>query len=150
MDAGLLRNLVEANMTQAEDRHHRKLTDDITAHSLSFAISLFALYPASQQKISEETLNVWPNCCPTTASLSSYKEDMLKLEYTLATFLEGIRLFPPAPRLGKIAQADTALIAHSFTMSRIGEIDDVGPFAVPVRTGSIVIIGIPALHMNHE
>ncbi|KAJ6557995.1 hypothetical protein B0H19DRAFT_125321 [Mycena capillaripes] len=28
MDAGLLRNLVDANMTQADDLHHKKLTDD--------------------------------------------------------------------------------------------------------------------------
>jgi hypothetical protein len=28
MDAGLLRNLVEANMTQDDDVHHKKLTDD--------------------------------------------------------------------------------------------------------------------------
>lgn len=28
MDAALLRNLVEANMTEADDVHHKKLTDD--------------------------------------------------------------------------------------------------------------------------
>ncbi|KAJ6472655.1 cytochrome P450 [Mycena vulgaris] len=163
MDAGLLRNLVEANMTQADDVHHKKLTDDellsniftfllagheTSAHSLTFAIGLLALYPDVQQKIYEETLRVWPNGCPTTATPSSYKEYMPKLQYTLATFHETIRLFTPVARLGKIAHADTTLTAHRFTANATGDMHDITPFAVPVKAGSLVIIDVLALHMN--
>jgi len=163
MDAGLLRNLVEANMTQDDDINHKKLTDDevlsdifafllagheTSAHSLSFAVALLALYPEVQQKIFEEAMGIWPDGCPTTASPSSYKEYMPKLEYTLATFQETIRLFPPAPRLSKIVQVDTTLTAHRFTRRGTAELSDVTPFTVPVKAGSFVILDILALHMN--
>ncbi|KAF7360213.1 Cytochrome P450 [Mycena venus] len=159
MDAGLLRNLVEANMTQEDDVHHKKLTDDellsdiftfllagheTSAHSLSFAVGLLALYPAVQQKIYKETMRIWPDGCPTSASPSSYKEYFPKLQYTLATFHETLRLFTPVARLSKIAHADTTLTAHRFTPG----LDVVTPFDVPVRAGSMVVIDVLALHMN--
>ncbi|KAJ6557982.1 cytochrome P450 [Mycena capillaripes] len=161
MDAGLLQNLVEANMMEhADDIHHKKLTDDelvanvfafllagheTSAHSLSFAIALLALYPDVQQKIYEETARVWPDGCPTSTSLSSIKEYMPSLQYTLATFQETIRLFPPAPRLGKIVQTDTTLTAHRFPP---GKVEDVIPFTVPVPAGSVIVIDAVALHVN--
>ncbi|KAJ7031965.1 cytochrome P450 [Mycena alexandri] len=163
MEAGLLRNLVEANMTQADDLHHKKLTDaevlsniftfllaghETSAHSLSFAIGFMALYPDVQQKIYEEALKIWPNGCPTTASASSYKEFMPKLSYTLATFQETIRFFAPVARLCKIVHADTSVTAHRFTPGLNGEPTDVTPFSVPVKTGSVVVIDILALHSN--
>ncbi|KAJ7468039.1 cytochrome P450 [Mycena latifolia] len=163
MDAGLLRNLVEANMNEAGDVHHKKLTDqellsdvfvfflaghETSAHALSFAVALLALYPDIQQKIYEETLRIWPEGCPTTASLSSYKECMPQLPYTLAAFHETLRLIPAVPRLSKVVQADTTLTAHRFTTGPTGEIQNVTPFSVPVRAGSWVVIDITALHMN--
>ncbi|KAJ7461743.1 cytochrome P450 [Mycena galericulata] len=163
MDAGLLRNLVEANMTQADDAHHKKLTDgellsnifvfllaghETSAHSLSFAVALLALYSDVQQKIYEETLQVWPDGCPATASPSSYKECMPKLQYTLATFQETIRLFTPVARLCKIAHADAILTGHRFTSSATGRLVDVTPFTFPVRAGSTVVIDVSALHLN--
>ncbi|KAJ7668045.1 cytochrome P450 [Mycena rosella] len=163
MDTGLLRSLVEANMTEANDVHHKRLTDEellsdvftfllagheTSAHSLSFAMALLALYPAVQQKIYEETLKIWPDGFPSTASPSSYKEFMPQLQYTLAVFQETIRLFPPVTRLSRIAHADTTLTAHRFSSSPTGEIQDITPFSVPVREGSIVAIDIMALHMN--
>ncbi|KAF8186829.1 cytochrome P450 [Mycena galopus ATCC 62051] len=147
MDAGLLRNLVEANMAEDDDITHKKLTDNevlsnifvkTSAHSLSFAIALLALYPDIQQKIYEETLRAWPDGCPTSASPS---------EYTLAAFHETLRLFPQVPRLGKIVQADTTLIAHKIKTGTTDELDAT-QFSVPVRAGSIVILDIPAVHMN--
>ncbi|KAJ6557996.1 cytochrome P450, partial [Mycena capillaripes] len=162
MDAGLLRNLVDANMTQADDLHHKKLTDDellsniftfllagheTSAHSLSFAIALLALYPDVQEKIYQETLATWPDGCPTTASPSVCNADLFQ-EYTLATFLEVVRLFPPTPRLGKIVDSDTTLTAHRFTTGLTGEVKNVTPFTMPVRAGTIVIIDVRALHLN--
>ncbi|KAJ7118625.1 cytochrome P450 [Mycena crocata] len=163
MDAGLLRNLVEANMTQADDVHHKKLTDEellsniftfllagheTSAHSLSFAVALLALYPDVQRKIYEETLRIWPDGSPTNASPSSYKEYMPKLQYTLAAFQETIRLFTPVARLCKIVHADSTLTAHRFSSGPTGAIENITPFAVPVTAGSMVIIDVLALHMN--
>ncbi|KAJ7468042.1 cytochrome P450 [Mycena latifolia] len=163
MDAGLLRNLVEANMTEAGDVHDKNLTDEellsdvfifflaghqTSAHSLSFAVALLALYPDIQQKVYEETVKLWPSGCPTTASLASYKECMPQLPYTLAVFHETLRLIPGIPRLTRIVQTDTTLTAHRFTAGPTGKIENVTPFPVPVREGSWVAIDITALHMN--
>ncbi|KAF7360202.1 Cytochrome P450 [Mycena venus] len=162
MDAGLLRNLVEANMTQEDDTNHEKLTDELlsntfaflmaghetSAHSLSFAVAFLALYPEVQQKIYEEATRIWPDGCPTTASVSSYKEHMPKLEYTLATFQETIRMFPAAPRLTKIVHMDTTLTVHRFTTQGTGEIEAITPFTVPVRAGSLILLDTMAVHMN--
>ncbi|KAJ7468050.1 cytochrome P450 [Mycena latifolia] len=163
MDAALLRNLVEANMTDTDNVLHKKLTDEellsnvflfflagheTSAHSLSFSVALLALYPDIQQKIYEETVKLWPNGCPPTASLSSYKECMPQLPYTLAAFQETLRLFPAAPRLVKIVQTDTDLTAHRFTTDPTGELQNITPFSVPLTKGSMVVIDIAALHMN--
>ncbi|KAJ7100094.1 cytochrome P450 [Mycena belliarum] len=163
MDAGLLRNLVEANMTETDDAQHKSLTDEevlsniftfllagheTSAHSLCFAVGLLALYPDVQQQIFQEASNIWPDGCPTSASASSYKDYMPKLQYTLATFHETMRFFTPVARLCKIVQADAALTGHRFTTEPNGELRDVTPFLVPVKPGSIVILDILALHMN--
>lgn len=43
MDAGLLRNLVEANMTQADDVHHKRLTDDELLSNIFVRLVCFTL-----------------------------------------------------------------------------------------------------------
>ncbi|KAJ6557960.1 cytochrome P450 [Mycena capillaripes] len=163
MDAGLLRNLVEANMaTDEEDSAanlHKSLTDDellsntfnftypgseTSAHSLSFAVALLALYPDVQRRIYEEALKLWPNGFPTTASTSVSPGR----PYTLATFHETIRLFPAIVRLSKIVHSDTTIKAHRFTTNSEGEVDHVQDFSVPVKTGAIVMIDILGLHNN--
>ncbi|KAJ6582916.1 cytochrome P450 [Mycena vulgaris] len=169
MDAALLRNLVEANMTTLDDNEgaysHKSLTDEelfsntftfllagheTSAHSLSFAVALLALYPDVQAKIYEEALRLWPTGCPTAASNSSYKESMPKLPYTLATFQETIRLFPAIVRLSKVVKADANIKAHHFTTNRENDIDtdSITEFSVPVTAGSIVMVDILGLHMN--
>jgi len=168
MDAGLLRNLVEANMTMEEEgdggtHSHKSLTDDellsntfnfllagheTTAHSLTFAMGLLALYPDVQRKMYEEALALWPNGSPTTASPSSYKESMPKLQYTLAAFHETIRLFPAVRRLAKLVQSDATIKAHRFTTSAQGDIDNIQEFSVPLTAGSMVMFDILGLHLN--
>ncbi|KAJ7269650.1 cytochrome P450 [Mycena rebaudengoi] len=163
MDAGLLRNLVEANMTQADDAHHKRLTDEellsniftfllagheTSAHSLSFAVAQLALNPDVQKKIYEETLRLWPGGCPTTASTASYKESMPNLQYTQATFHEILRLHTPVIRLAKMANADMSLTAHRFSVDTQGDVVDITPFSVPVQAGSMIIVDILGLHMN--
>ncbi|KAJ7185802.1 cytochrome P450 [Mycena filopes] len=167
MDAALLRNLVEANMATQEDddstRLHKGLTDDellsntftfllagheTTAHSLSFAMALLALYPDVQTKIHEEALKLWPNGLLTSASSSSYKESMAKLPYTVATFHETIRLFPAIVRLAKLAHADTTIPAHRFSTTAEGDITDVQEISVPVKAGTTIMLDILGVHMN--
>ncbi|KAJ7359620.1 cytochrome P450 [Mycena albidolilacea] len=168
MDAGLLRNLVEANMATQEDEGaapapYKSLTDDelfsntflflvagheTSAHSLAFAVAYLALYPDVQQKIYDEAFMLWPDGAPKTASTSSYRESMPRLSYTLATFHETIRLFPPVVRISKIIHADTTIKAHRFTTTSNGDIGSVQDISVPVKTGSMVLIDIRGLHMN--
>ncbi|KAJ7778095.1 cytochrome P450 [Mycena metata] len=166
MDAGLLRNMVEANMAMQEDdsaHSNKSLTDDellsntftfllagheTSAHSLSFAVALLALYPDIQRKIFEEALQLWPDGVPTSASASSYKESMPKLPYTLAAFHETIRLFPAIVRLAKVVHADTVIPAHRFTTNAQGDVSDIQEISVPVKTGSTVMIDMLGLHMN--
>ncbi|KAJ7359619.1 cytochrome P450, partial [Mycena albidolilacea] len=171
MDAGLLRNLVEANMTAQEDEDapnaatnsFKSLTDDellsntftfllagheTTAHSLVFAVALLALYPDVQLRIYEEALTLWPDGAPITATTSSYKESMPRLPYALATFHETIRLFPPIVRISKIVHADTTIKAHRFTTTSNGDIDNIQNISVPVKTGNMIMVDIRGLHMN--
>ncbi|KAJ6487752.1 cytochrome P450 [Mycena sanguinolenta] len=167
MDAGLLRNLVEANMATQEDEgvtahSYKSLTDDellsnsfnfllagheTTAHSLSFAVALLALYPDVQQRIYEEACALWPNGTP-TASASSYKESMPKLSYTLAMFHETIRLFPAIVRLSKQVHANASIPARRFTTTAEGKIDKIQDISISLNKGSIVMIDILGLHMN--
>ncbi|KAJ7800400.1 cytochrome P450 [Mycena olivaceomarginata] len=134
MDAGLLRNLVEANMATQEDEGaapapYKSLTDDelfsntflfllagheTSAHSLAFAVAYLALYPDVQQKIYDEAFMLWPDGAPKTASTSSHA--------SIATFHETIRLFPPVVRISKIVHADTTIKAHRFTTTCNGDI----------------------------
>ncbi|KAF5379057.1 hypothetical protein D9615_005999 [Tricholomella constricta] len=160
MDAALLRNLVEANMSHNDNGKH--LTDDellsntftfllagheTSAHSLCFAIMLLALYPDVQQRVYEDSLRLWPDGAA-PSSPSPYKESMAKLDYTTAVFHETLRLFPPVPRLAKHVHADTTLRARRFRSSPEGKVTNVEKFDVPVQSGSIVIIDIIGLHNN--
>ncbi|KAJ7204837.1 cytochrome P450 [Mycena pura] len=177
LDAVLLRNLVKANMAvldseetdstqaQAHAREIKSLTEDelfsnmftfllagheTSAHSLSFAVALLALYPDVQRRIYEEALRLWPDGVPTTASTSSYKESMSQLPYTLATFHETLRLFPAVVRIAKVAHADTAVKAHHFDTNAKGavETETVAEMSVPIAAGSVIMVDIRALHHN--
>ncbi|KAK7044834.1 cytochrome P450 [Favolaschia claudopus] len=173
MDAGLLRNLVEANMALQDDEDAPKgspnafksLTEDellsnsfafllagheTTAHSLSFAVGFLALHPEAQRKIYEEALLLWPDGTPTSASTSSYKECMPKLPYTTAVFHETIRLFPAVVRLSKLVHADATIPAQRFTTNASGKVDldSIRDTTVHVKTGSMVMLDIFALHQN--
>ncbi|KAH7925420.1 cytochrome P450 [Leucogyrophana mollusca] len=161
-DAALLRNLVEANMTQEGD--YKRLTDgellsniftfllaghETSAHSLSFAFVLLALYPEVQQKIYNEAAGVWSGNTPTADLNSTYKEDFSKLEYTMAFFRETLRLYPSEPRLAKDVHYDTVLPAVNFSAGSKGSPTVEGSsFSVAVPAGSVLIMDIWALHMN--
>ncbi|KAF9010195.1 cytochrome P450 [Cyathus striatus] len=163
MDAALLRNLVEANMTQEGDVNGRRLTDDellsdifvfllagheTTAHTLCFVIILLALYPDIQEKVFEEALRLWPNGAPTPNSHTSYKESMSRLEYTSAVFHEAVRLYPPVARMARHTLSDTRLKAKRFSTTSEGKIGSVKEITVPIKAGSIVILDTFGLHKN--
>ncbi|KAK7045464.1 hypothetical protein VNI00_007717 [Paramarasmius palmivorus] len=157
LDAALLRNLVEAN---SAEEGSKRLTDgellsnafvflvaghETTAHSLSFMIAFMAVYPDVQRKVSEEVAGL------TSGDLSiplSYKEHLSKLVYTTAVFHESIRLCTVAPRLGRVAIADTTLQARRFKVGRDGSPQDVEEFPVNIRQGAQVLMDLTAVHMN--
>ncbi|KIJ62164.1 hypothetical protein HYDPIDRAFT_182927 [Hydnomerulius pinastri MD-312] len=161
-DAALLRNLVEANMSQ--DGDYKRLTDgellsniftfllaghETSAHTLSFAFALLALYPEAQQKLYEEATSIWPGDLPTTELPTTYKEDFSKLAYTTAFFRETLRLYPSEPRLAKDVRNDTILPATYFTPGSTQDPTVEGEkFSVAIPAGSVVIMDIWALHMN--
>ncbi|KAH7887015.1 cytochrome P450 [Phlebopus sp. FC_14] len=161
-DAALLRNLVVANMSQ--DGDYKRLSDgellsnifafllaghETSAHTLSFAFILLALYPEAQQKLYKEAVSVWPGTTPTTELPTTYKEDFGKLEYTLAFFRETLRLFPSEPRLAKDVHNDTVLPAVSFTTESKRDPMVAGETSmVIVPAGSVIIMDIWALHVN--
>ncbi|KAJ7461725.1 cytochrome P450 [Mycena galericulata] len=170
MEAGLLRNLVEANMSmQDEDvgdgaaHSHKSLTEDellsntfnfllagheTTAHSLTFAVGLLALYPNVQRKIYDEALKFWPSGPAAIASPSTYKESMPNLQYTLATFHETIRLFPAVIRLAKLVHADASVKTHCFSLNAQGDVENIREFPFSLTAGSMVMIDIRGLHLN--
>jgi hypothetical protein len=53
-------------------------------------------------------------------------------------------------RLGKQVLTDTKIKARRFTTGDDGKVQDVEEYTVPIKGGSMVIIDIPALHMNRE
>jgi hypothetical protein len=69
-------------------------------------------------------------------------------EYTKAAFCEACRLFPPAMRLAKNVVGETSLKAHRFTTNHDGKVQDIKEYTVPIKSGSVIIIDILALHMN--
>ncbi|KIM91676.1 hypothetical protein PILCRDRAFT_58279, partial [Piloderma croceum F 1598] len=163
LKAALLRNLVEANMTQDDD--YKSLTDDellsniftfllagheTSAHTLSFALPLLAVYPNVQHKIFEEVLRLWPQGCPTIESNSSYKDDFAKLEYTTAFFRETLRMFPSEPRLAKQVHADATITARRFVPHAKGPgmHGQVEQYRIAIPKGSVVIMDVFGTNLN--
>jgi cytochrome P450 len=159
--AGLLANLVEANMAyNVASEKKRTLTDgellsntfifllagqESSAHTLCFTSLLLALHPEIQMKILREVTNLWPDGAPTPDSFTTHKESMPRLEYTTAVIRETIRMFPPAPRLSKNVTTDTCVkvkIFDSHSLEAVREVD------FPIKAGTDVVLDISGLHMN--
>ncbi|KAI0052197.1 cytochrome P450 [Auriscalpium vulgare] len=162
-DAAILQSLVQANMQQEGDA--KALTDDellsnifvfllagheTSAHSLSFAIVLLALYPEVQQKVYDEAAKVWPGSAPVPHLTSAFKDDFPKFEYTLAAFRETLRLFPAEPRLAKIVAEDARITAAQFSPHKDGHNvhRDVRRVPVAIPKGSVIIVDIYGVHRN--
>ncbi|KAJ8482549.1 hypothetical protein ONZ45_g14909 [Pleurotus djamor] len=157
-DAALLRNLVAANMAEGAD--YKGLTDDellsdtftfllagheTSAHTVSYAMSLLALYPDVQRKVFEEASKLWPNGVPESSDPSTQCPTSNIRPQPLH---ETLRLFPSIARLGKPVCADTTLKAKRFSSKGRSDVSDVEEFVVPIAKGSIVIVDIFGLHHN--
>ena len=68
----------------------------------------------------------------------------------MAVFQETLRLFPPAPRLGKLIHADTTVTAHRFEMTSEGKVGRVKPIQVCVPAGGLMVVDIIGIHYNRE
>ncbi|KAL0959591.1 hypothetical protein HGRIS_011300 [Hohenbuehelia grisea] len=164
-DAALLKNLVGANM--AELGTLKSLSDDellsntfnfllagheTSAHTLSYAVTMLALYPEVQAKVYEEAMRLWPDGFPEESSSTTFSQSFLRLTYTTAVFHETLRMFPAIIRLGKPVQRDTTLPGYRFqpaTSDKLStNIQDPQRFTVNIPVGSVVIIDIFGVHRN--
>jgi len=141
----LLSNLLCAN--EVEDGN-AKLTDaevlgnvfiflvaghESTAHTISFALGLLALYQDEQERLYQEILKATPdNRDPTFQDLSA-------LSYVQCVLNETLRMFPPVDNILKEAAEDCTLT----TTNNAGE-----TVTVAIPKGSGISLRIAGLHYN--
>ncbi|KAI0940039.1 hypothetical protein AcV5_001254 [Taiwanofungus camphoratus] len=106
---------------------------ETTAHTLAFAFIMLALYQDEQEKLYRHIKSVLPD-----DRIPAY-EEMGQLTYSMAVFLETLRLFPPVIVIPKEAVEDTTLVTRN-------QADE--PVSVPVPQGTILLIHTPGLHYN--
>ncbi|CEL53246.1 hypothetical protein RSOLAG1IB_06212 [Rhizoctonia solani AG-1 IB] len=107
---------------------------ETTAHSLSFALGLLALYPDEQRKAFEQIQGL-----ERERNDFGY-EDLPKYTYTLAVLYETLRLYPIGPELPRRADSNTAL---NYTPHSSKE-----PASLPIKDGARVVINVAGLHYN--
>ncbi|PPR07141.1 hypothetical protein CVT24_010512 [Panaeolus cyanescens] len=106
---------------------------ETTAHTLAFAFALLALYPDEQEKLYQHVTSVLQD------SRDPTYEDMSSLTYSMAVFLEVLRLYPPVPGFPKACAEDTVLTTQNIN----GDVK-----SIPVPKGSFVAICSTAIHYN--
>ncbi|KAI0732805.1 cytochrome P450, partial [Fomitopsis betulina] len=106
---------------------------ETTAHTIAFAFVMLALYQDEQEKLYQHIMSVAPGDI-----LPSY-EDMGKLSYAMAIFLETMRMFPPVINIPKYADEDTTLPTQNMAGENL---------TVPCPKGTGIIIHTPGLHYN--
>ncbi|KAF8606504.1 cytochrome P450 [Ceratobasidium sp. AG-I] len=120
---------------------------DTTAHTVSFVMAIFALYPDIHARVRSEADAVWPDS--TSRQSSIYKSDFPRMPYALAVLHETLRHFPSEPVIPRLADQDTVLPARKRTSAQSPTsttFDE--PFSVPVPKGSVVVPDILGMHMN--
>ncbi|PCH40911.1 cytochrome P450 [Wolfiporia cocos MD-104 SS10] len=106
---------------------------ETTAHSLAYALILLALHQDEQEALYQHIRSVLPD-----GRVSSY-DDMNQLTYSLAVFLETLRMFPPVNMIPKKAEEDTVLTTRTSS----GELR-----TVPCPAGSAIMIHASGIHYN--
>ncbi|PCH40705.1 cytochrome P450 [Wolfiporia cocos MD-104 SS10] len=104
-----------------------------TAHSLAFALILLALHQDEQRALYQHIKSVLPD-----GRVPSY-DDMSQLTYSLAVFLESLRMFAPVSMIPKQAEEDSVLTMQTPD----GELR-----TVFCPAGSRVMIHVAGLHYN--
>ncbi|KAG8812952.1 hypothetical protein FRC17_001739, partial [Serendipita sp. 399] len=107
---------------------------ETTAHSLAFVIGLLALYPDIQEKLYQ---HIRENVADPYGS-PTYNE-IPALNYCLAVFYEGLRMFPLVPVIPKRTTSPETL----RTVNNKGE-----PVVISVPQDTPVNLAVPALHNN--
>ena len=98
---------------------------ETTAKALTWALYLIARAPAWQEKIREEIRNV-----ASVGELSGEHVD--RLVVTRRVVKEAMRLYPPAPVLGRMAREDVTLAGHH------------------IRAGTILVIPVFVVHRHRK
>jgi cytochrome P450 len=94
---------------------------ETTANALTWTFILLAQHPEVEARLHAELDSVLAGCLPTV-------EDLRRLEYTALVIKESLRLYPPAPTIGREALADVEL----------------GGYRIP--KGTIVVIPVHVAH----
>jgi cytochrome P450 len=98
---------------------------ETTATTVTLAIRLLGSHPKVQRAVQDELDTVLHGRTPTVA-------DLPKLTYTAMVVKEALRLYPPAPSLGRLATVD----------------DRIGPYKI--RAGSVVILSPWVTHRRPD
>ncbi|KZT71520.1 cytochrome P450 [Daedalea quercina L-15889] len=106
---------------------------ETTAHTVAFAFIMLALYQDEQEKLYRHIMSVTPD-----DTLPAY-EEMGKLSYVMAVFLETMRMFPPVINIPKYAEQDATLPTQNMAGDKL---------TVPCPKGTYLMIHTPGLHYN--
>ncbi|KAK7682022.1 hypothetical protein QCA50_014986 [Cerrena zonata] len=106
---------------------------ETTAHTLTFAFALLALYPDEQERLYEEIVKYLPG-----DKLPTY-EEANSMTYLTAVINETLRMYPPVVAVPKRAAEDTTFVTTTHAGDRL---------SVPVPKGSILSLNFYALHYN--
>ncbi|KZT05609.1 cytochrome P450 [Laetiporus sulphureus 93-53] len=106
---------------------------ETTAHTLAYTFIMLALHQEEQETLYQHIQSVVPEDV-----IPSY-EEMGKLTYPMAVFLETLRMFPPVNAIPKKSAEDTTLVTRNMA----GE-----PRTVPCPAGMGLVIHTPGLHYN--
>ncbi|KAJ8592967.1 cytochrome P450 [Rhizopogon salebrosus TDB-379] len=147
-DSDLFSSLLAANDDENLWKGKAKLTDselignvfilmvaghETTAHSLSFALALLALYPEKQEELYKHIKRVLPD-----GRIPSY-DDMPSLVYSSAVFNEALRMFPPVNSIPKSSVENTTLTLTDVNGTKT---------MVSVPEGVTLTMDIAGLHYN--
>ncbi|EIW78358.1 614 534 cytochrome P450 [Coniophora puteana RWD-64-598 SS2] len=106
---------------------------ETTAHSLSFALAMLALYPDVQEKLYQHISSVLPD-----RRIPTY-DDMPQLTYSLATFNESLRMFSPVTAVPKQSNQDTTLVVTDTNGEKR---------TINVPKDTILNLDMPGVHYN--
>jgi len=106
---------------------------ETTAHTLAFTFIMLALYQDEQEILYQHIQSVVPE-----DRIPAY-EEMGKLTYSMAVFMETLRMFPPVNGIPKRAEEDSVLVTRNMAGEKLN---------VPCPKGTGLVLHTPGLHYN--